>query len=124
MVDWVSGWQGCFLINHSLNQPNQPLTKNMASLAEQLNKIVDKTERLIELCAALQEENDLLKLESEALTVALNASKGKTKELEEKLKVVKVAKSFSETNEKSVDIKQKINDFVQEIDKCIVLLKK
>jgi regulator of replication initiation timing len=40
----------------------------MASLAEQLNKIVDKTERLIELCAALQEENDLLKLESEALT--------------------------------------------------------
>ena len=87
-------------------------------------KIVDKTERLIELCAALQEENDLLKLESEALTVALNASKIKTKELEEKLKVVKVARSFSETNEKSVDIKQKINEFVQEIDKCIVLLKK
>ncbi|MGF7038013.1 hypothetical protein [Mucilaginibacter lappiensis] len=96
----------------------------MPSVAEQLNKIVDKTERLIELCAALQEENDLLKLESEALTVALDASKGKTKELEEKLRVLKLAKSFSETNEKSLDIKQKINDFVQEIDKCIVLLKK
>jgi regulator of replication initiation timing len=39
----------------------------MASVAEQLNKVVEKTERLIELCAALQEENDLLKLESEAL---------------------------------------------------------
>jgi len=94
------------------------------ALAEQLDRIVDRTERLIELCAALQEENDLLKLESEALTVALDASKNKTKELEEKLRALKMAKSFSETNEKSLDIKQKINEFVQEIDKCIVLLKK
>ena len=36
----------------------------MPSVAEQLNKVVEKTERLIELCAALQEENDLLKLEN------------------------------------------------------------
>ena len=93
-------------------------------LAEQLNTIVERTERLIELCAALQEENDLLKLESEALSVALDASKNKTKELDEKLRALKMAKSFSETNEKSLDIKQKINEFVQEIDKCIVLLKK
>ncbi|MBL4675721.1 MAG: hypothetical protein JKY70_05890 [Mucilaginibacter sp.] len=96
----------------------------MASVADQLNTVVEKTERLIELCSALQEENDLLKLESEALSVALKTSINKTKELEEKLRVLKLAKSFSETNEKSVDIKQKINDFVQEIDKCIVLLKK
>jgi len=93
-------------------------------ITDQLTRIVDRTERLIELCAALQEENDLLKLESEALTVALNASKNKTKEVEEKLRALKMAKSFSETNEKTLDIKQKINDFVQEIDKCIILLKK
>ena len=96
----------------------------MPSVAEQLNRVVEKTERLIELCGALQEENDLLKLESEALSVALDASKNKTKELDEKLRALKMAKSFSETNEKSLDIKQKINEFVQEIDKCIVLLKK
>jgi hypothetical protein len=94
------------------------------SLAEQLNRIVGRTEHLIELCGALQEENDLLKLESEALSVALEASKNKTKEVEEKLRALKMARSFSETNEKSLDIKQKINEFVQEIDKCIVLLKK
>ncbi|MFD0764090.1 hypothetical protein ACFQZI_04460 [Mucilaginibacter lutimaris] len=94
------------------------------NISDQLSKVVEKTERLIELCAALQEENDLLKLESEALNVALKTSTNKTKDLEEKLRVLKLAKSFSETNEKSVDIKQKINDFVQEIDKCIVLLKK
>jgi regulator of replication initiation timing len=67
----------------------------MPSVAEQLTKVVYKTERLIELCAALQEENDLLKLESDALNAALNASKNKTKDLEEKLRVLKLAKSFS-----------------------------
>ena len=94
------------------------------STAAQLDKVIDKAQRLIELCSALQEENDLLKLENESLSVAFNASKNKTKELDEKLRALKLAKSFSETNEKSVDIKQKISEFVQEIDKCIVLLKK
>ncbi|MDB4924953.1 hypothetical protein [Mucilaginibacter sp.] len=94
------------------------------STANQLNQVIDKTQRLIELCAALQEENDLLKLENDSLTSALNAGKNKIKELDEKMRAVKFAKSFSETNEKSLDIKQKINEFVQEIDKCIVLLKK
>ena len=96
----------------------------MASIAEQLSKIVTRTEHLIELCNALQEENDLLKLESETLNTALNVSRKRTKELEEKLRVLKLAKSFSETNEKNLDIKQKIDEFVQEIEKCIVLLKK
>lgn len=94
------------------------------STASQLDTVLEKTHRLIELCSALQEENDLLKLENDTLTAALNASKTKTKELDEKMRAVKLAKSFSDTNEKSVDIKQKINEFVQEIDKCIVLLKK
>jgi len=92
--------------------------------AEQLNTIIDKTERLIAICAVLQEENDLLKLENQSLMAAFNASKDKSKDLDEKLRVLKLAKSFSETNEKNLDIKQKINEFVREIDKCIVLLKK
>lgn len=96
----------------------------MAALADHLNKVIEKTERLIELCGALQEENDLMKLENQSLKVALTASKEKNKELDEKLRVLKLAKSFSETNEKNLDIKQKINEFVREIDKCIVLLKK
>ncbi len=96
----------------------------MPTVAEQLNRVVEKTERLIELCSALQEENDLLKLENQTLSAALKSGKEKSHELEEKLRVVKMARSFSETNEKTLDIKQKIDEFVQEIDKCIVLLKK
>jgi hypothetical protein len=96
----------------------------MPTVAEQLNRVVEKTERLIELCSALQEENDLLKLENQTLSAALKSGKEKSQELEEKLRVVKMARTFSETNEKTLDIKQKIDEFVQEIDKCIVLLKK
>ena len=96
----------------------------MPSVAEQLNKVVEKTERLIALCSALQEENDLLKLENQSLSAAVNDGKEKARILEEKLRILKMAKSFSDTNEKTLDIKQKINEFVQEIDKCIVLLKK
>jgi regulator of replication initiation timing len=96
----------------------------MPSVTDQLSIVVEKTERLLALCNALQEENDLLKLENQSLSAALDVSKDKGKDLEEKLRVLKLAKSFSETNEKSLDIKQKINEFVREIDKCIVLLKK
>ncbi|KQM64659.1 phenylalanyl-tRNA synthetase subunit beta [Pedobacter sp. Leaf216] len=96
----------------------------MTSVADQLDKVLQKTARVIELCNALQEENDLLKLENQSLKVALDTAKGKNVELDEKLRVTKLAKSIEGTSEKSLDIKQKINDFVREIDKSIALLKK
>ncbi|ARS38659.1 MULTISPECIES: hypothetical protein [Pedobacter] len=96
----------------------------MTSVADQLDKVLQKTAQVLELCNALQEENDLLKLENQSLKVALDTAKGKNVELDEKLRVTKLAKSIEGTSEKSLDIKQKINDFVREIDKSIALLKK
>ena len=96
----------------------------MSSVAGQLDSVLNKAARLIELCNALQEENDLLKLENQSVKAALDGAKIKTKDLEEKLRVLKLAKSIEGTSEKSLDIKQKINEFVREIDKCVVLLKK
>ncbi len=102
----------------------------MATLSSQMNVIVEKTKNLIQLCEALQEENDLLKLEVQSLQVAFETSSDKVQQLEEKLKAMAVAKSLEESeedreaiNEKILDTKQKINDFVREIDKCIGLLK-
>jgi len=96
----------------------------MLSVADQLTSVLQKTARIIELCGALQEENELLRLENESVKVALDTSKTRNSELEEKLRVLKLAKSIEGTSEKTLDIKQKINDFVREIDKCVVLLKK
>ncbi|MBB6240385.1 regulator of replication initiation timing [Pedobacter sp. AK013] len=96
----------------------------MTSVADQLDKVLQKTAQVLALCNALQEENDLLKLENQSLKVALDTAKDKNVELDEKLRVTKLAKSIEGTSEKSLDIKQKINDFVREIDKSIALLKK
>ena len=100
-------------------------------VADQLSKVIDKTARLIELCSVLQEENDLLKLENDSLTQLVEDVKNKNVELEEKLRVMALARLLEgkvadelELNEKALDIKQKITEFVREIDKCIVLLKK
>jgi len=102
----------------------------MASLSTQMDFIVEKTKNLIQLCEALQEENDLLKLELQSVQVAFETSATKNQQLEEKMKVMAVAKSLEEAdidkeaiNEKILDTKQKINDFVREIDRCINLLK-
>lgn len=96
----------------------------MSIVADQLNSVLLKTARLIELCNALQEENDLLKLENQSVKNSLNDFRSKNAELEEKMRVLKLAKSIEGTSEKTLDIKQKINDFVREIDKCVTLLKK
>ncbi|WP_159638939.1 hypothetical protein [Sphingobacterium composti Ten et al. 2007 non Yoo et al. 2007] len=102
----------------------------MASLSSQMNIIVEKTKNLIQLCEALQEENDLLKLELQSVQVAFETSTEKVKQLEEQTKAMTVARALDEAdidkeaiNEKILDTKQKINDFVREIDRCINLLK-
>jgi hypothetical protein len=101
------------------------------SLAGQLSSVLDKTQRLVELCEVLHEENELLKKENKALQQTVDAGKAKAVDLEEKLKALKLARSLEgipvaqiASDEKTLDIKQKISDFVREIDKCIVLLKK
>lgn len=101
------------------------------TVAEQLSHVVDKTGRLIDLCSALQEENDLLKLESESQKRSIQGLENRSKELEEKVRVLTLARSLEGIQsadlmqgEKTLDIKQKITEFVREIDKCIVLLKK
>lgn len=103
----------------------------MGQVADQLSTVIDKTTRIIDLCAALQEENDLLKLENNHVKSALNLSRERCNGLEEKVKVVQLARSLegmpvlnADSSEKTFDIKQKISEFVREIDKCIVLLKK
>ncbi|CDS96702.1 MULTISPECIES: hypothetical protein [Sphingobacterium] len=102
----------------------------MAALSSQMNIIVEKTKNLIQMCEVLQEENDLLKLEVQSLQVAFNTCSDKNKQMEEQMKAMAVARSLDSSeadkdaiNEKILDTKQKINDFVREIDKCISLLK-
>lgn len=101
------------------------------SLTGQITSVLDRTQHLIELCEALKEENELLKRDNQSYIKAAETEKIKANELEEKIKALKLARSLEgisvkeiSSGEKTLDIKQKISDFVREIDKCIVLLKK
>ncbi len=96
----------------------------MVSVSDKLQSITQKTIHLMELCNALQEENNLLKQDNARLRNSNSSADMQIQELDEKLRVLKLAKSIEGSSEKSLDIKQKINEFVREIDKCVVLLKK
>jgi len=92
----------------------------------QMDLIVQKTAVLLQLCEALQEENDLLQQELDSLRAALQ----RARRSEEKIAPMPVApalwgadEGLAEINEKKLDTKQKIDDFVHEIDRCISLLK-
>ncbi len=79
---------------------------------------------LMEYCDALKEQNELLLDDNEQLRKRFQQLSIELKDLEEKHRILKLAKSVAVTDEKTLDIKTKINDFVREIDKCIAILSK
>ncbi len=78
----------------------------------------------MEYCDALKEQNELLLDDNEQLRKRFQQLSIELKDLEEKHRILKLAKSVAVTDEKTLDIKTKINDFVREIDKCIAILSK
>ena len=78
----------------------------------------------MEYCDALKEQNDLLLGDNEQLRKRFSELSAELKDWEEKHRILKLAKSVAVTDEKTLDIKTKINDFVREIDKCISVLSK
>ncbi len=78
----------------------------------------------MEYCDALKEQNELLLDDNEQMRKRFLTLSNELKDLEEKHRILKLAKSVAVTDEKTLDIKTKINDFVREIDKCIAILSK
>jgi hypothetical protein len=78
----------------------------------------------MEYCDALKEQNELLLVDNEHLRNRFLEISNDLKDLEEKHRILKLAKSVAVTDEKTLDIKTKINEFVREIDKCISILSK
>ncbi len=94
----------------------------MQNYSKGLESIERKVEMLLEYCDALKEQNEILLNENENLLTNASGLKEQLKSLEEKHRILKLARTFAEGDEKTLDIKAKINDFVREIDKCIAIL--
>ena len=94
----------------------------MSDLFEISNSLRLKFEKLMHLQKKLEGDNLQLITEKNILLENIQQLKTTINNLEEKNKIVKLAKSLSETNENSLNTKLKINELVRDIDKCIALL--
>ncbi|MFC2111541.1 hypothetical protein ACFLQ5_03730 [Bacteroidota bacterium] len=93
---------------------------NIDKLVEDLDY---KANKLIESKRKTENENSKLLNDISELKKIINKQKLDINKLEENNKVLKIAKSI-DTGGESVNAKQKINELVREVDKCIALLNK
>ncbi len=82
-----------------------------------------KVRKLLEKNSALKAENEKLSQETKALNARIENLKANVSELENKLIVVKLAKTLNK-EESRTNVKLKINELVRDIDRCIGLLNK
>lgn len=82
-----------------------------------------KVRKLLEKNNGLKAENEKLNQEAKALNAKIENLKANLSELENKLIVVKLAKSLNK-EESRTNVKLKINELVRDIDRCIGLLNK
>ncbi|MEI6174941.1 MAG: hypothetical protein WCR01_14415 [Bacteroidota bacterium] len=93
----------------------------MKDVATLVSGIEYKLRKLIDQHQLARSENKQLTNKIQELTEVINEQKQTISQLEEKSKILKLAKTL-EIKEGNVEAKLKINELVREIDKCIGLL--
>jgi uncharacterized protein YjcR len=89
----------------------------MKDLSLLVGNVKDKAEKLVEKHKLLQEENNSLSTKMEKVKKELEDKNQQILELNDKLKLLKLAKNVG--GESTKEVKLKINEMVREIDKCI-----
>lgn len=93
----------------------------MPELEIHLKRIQDKLQRLLKQYVALEKENDRLKEDLEKTNNHFSRSQQTVEELKQKIEILKVS-SGSWNEEDKKEFEKRINLYLKEIDKCIVLL--
>lgn len=91
--------------------------QKLSSIIVKINKLMDQYINLEERYISLQEENAQLKSESKDKIVEI-------KELNNKIKNIKLGNTISASELDNSALKARINEFVKEIDKCMAMLNK
>ena len=89
----------------------------MKDLSLLVSNIKQKTEKLVAKQLLLEKENKNLVVEIEEVKKELEDKSQQILELNEKIKLLKLAKNVD--GESTKEVKLKINEMVREIDKCI-----
>mgnify|MGYP001348007817 CR=1 FL=1 len=87
--------------------------------------IESKVNKIISLYNSLKKEKEEILEENKILKSEVEDRDKDIKRLDEKIKLLRITKSVSTQDvEKNKESRQKINEYVREIDKCIALLNK
>ena len=87
--------------------------------------IESKVNKIISLYNSLKKEKEEILEENKILKSEVEDRDKDIKRLDEKIKLLRITKSVSTHDvEKNKESRQKINEYVREIDKCIALLNK
>jgi len=86
-----------------------------------ISSLENKIKKIVDLQNYSSVENNTLRKENYQLSKIIEEQKVIIKKLEEKVEVLKIAKSVDE-GENVFQTKLKINELVREIDRCIALL--
>lgn len=89
-----------------------------------LDRLRNSVQELMSRYQQLEKLNSELSQAVNNLNNQLGIKEKEIEELNEKYKVLKIAKSLEGTSTEKKDVKLKINEMVREIDKCIALLNK
>ena len=90
-----------------------------------VENIENKVSKLIQLYQSAQKEKEETLTENNQLISDLSDKDKTINSLEEKIKLLRITKSVStQDDERNKESRQKINEYVREIDKCIALLNK
>ena len=89
-----------------------------------LESIEEKLSIFIALYDKMSNEKNKLSDINQQLTNQISLQKKELNKLEEKIRMLNISKTIESSDKELKETRQKINDYVREIDKCIALLNK
>jgi regulator of replication initiation timing len=94
----------------------------MQNLTARLSEIRIKVEKLIQENQLLKNENESMRDRIEGLERTVELQKNTLSELTEQNKLIKLAKNLAPEDSDTEEMKNKVNELIREIDRCIDLL--
>lgn len=94
----------------------------MQNLSTRLYEIRMKVEKLVQENRLLTNENESMRDRIEGLERTVELQKNTLSELTEQNKLIKLAKNLNPEDSDTEDVKNKVNELIREIDRCIDLL--
>ncbi len=93
------------------------LKANLVTLERKLSLLLDKHKNL-------KDERDLLREENESLRKLLKQKEEQVSSFQNQIKISKIVSEIDSDGKDASELKSKIDDYIKEIDKCIMHLSK